>query len=195
MTACAPQTKIVPPQARTVPQASANRGRNWCLPLLFSCFLWTGTGFHDIFGMKTFFFLFGDHLFSAEKTLEFAILDGKSLWIFGLHLVHLIQTGINFSCPRAPLEFTQINFSCPPKIYFCPPSQAILAPGLTQPWLNTDISGYTFVHIDSPTTAGGVAMYTGWPISKYTVIARKSNKNFFIGGIYFISSHNLVSGT
>ena len=29
----------------------------------------------------------------------------------------------------------------------------------TQPSLNIDISGYTFVHIDSPTTAGGVAMY------------------------------------
>ena len=25
--------------------------------------------------------------------------------------------------------------------------------------LNIDISGYTFIHIDSPTTAGGVAMY------------------------------------
>ena len=28
-----------------------------------------------------------------------------------------------------------------------------------QPLLNIDVSGYTFVHIDSPTTAGGVAMY------------------------------------
>ena len=28
-----------------------------------------------------------------------------------------------------------------------------------QPLLNIDISGYTFIHIDSPTTAGGVAMY------------------------------------
>ena len=31
----------------------------------------------------------------------------------------------------------------------------------TQPLLNIDISGYTFVHVDSPTTAGGVAMYIG----------------------------------
>ena len=29
----------------------------------------------------------------------------------------------------------------------------------TRPFLNIDISGFTFVHIDSPTTAGGVAMY------------------------------------
>ena len=29
----------------------------------------------------------------------------------------------------------------------------------TQPLLNIDISGYTFVNIDSPTTAGEVAMY------------------------------------
>ena len=70
--------------------------------------------------------------FRPEKPLEFAILVGEFLWIFDLHLVHLIQTGINFSCPRAPLELTQINFSCPPRIYFCPPppSHAILAPGL-----------------------------------------------------------------
>ena len=66
---------------------------------------------------------FGDHLFSA----------GKSLAIFALHLVYLIQSGINFSCPRAPLEFTQKNFSCPPKFISAPPpppSHAILAPGL-----------------------------------------------------------------
>ena len=44
--------------------------------------------------------------FRPEKLFEFLISAGKSLWIFGLHLVHLIQTGINFSCPRAPLEFT-----------------------------------------------------------------------------------------
>ena len=44
--------------------------------------------------------------FRPEKTFEFLISVGKSLWIFGLHLVHLIQTGINFSCPRAPLKFT-----------------------------------------------------------------------------------------
>ena len=29
----------------------------------------------------------------------------------------------------------------------------------TQPLLNNNISGYTLVPIDSPTTAGGVAMY------------------------------------
>ena len=70
--------------------------------------------------VRTFFFL-EITCFRPEKPLKFAILAGKTLWIFGLHLVHLIQTGTNFSCPRAPLEFTQINFSCPPKIYFCPP--------------------------------------------------------------------------
>ena len=70
------QTKIVPPQARTVPRRnyqarghwSANRGPNWCLPAVF---LWTDTRFHNIFGMNTFFF--GGHLFSA----------GKTVWIFG----------------------------------------------------------------------------------------------------------------
>ena len=31
---------------------------------------WSDTGFHDIFGVKTFFF-FGDHLFSAGNPLQF----------------------------------------------------------------------------------------------------------------------------
>ena len=61
--------------------------------------------------VKTFFF-FEFTCFRPEKPLEFPISAGKSLAIFALHLVHLIQSGINFSCP--------------PKIYFCPPSHAIL---------------------------------------------------------------------
>ena len=39
-----------------------------------------------------------------------------------------------------------------------------------------------------------IAAYTGWPISRYTVIARKCYKNFFIGGIYFISRHISIPG-
>ena len=67
--------------------------------------------------------------FRPEKVLKFLISAGKSLWIFGLHFVHLIQTRINFSCPRAPLEFTKINFSCPPqKIYFCSPQKIYFCP-------------------------------------------------------------------
>ena len=53
--------------------------------------------------------------------------------MFASHLVHLIQTGINFSCPRAPLEFTQNKLLVPPQNLFLhppPPSHAILAPGL-----------------------------------------------------------------
>ena len=38
-------------------------------------------------------FFFGDHLFSAEKTAEFAISAEKSLWLFAPHLVYFIQTG------------------------------------------------------------------------------------------------------
>ena len=64
---------------------------------------------------------FGDHLFSAEKPLKFPILAGKSLWLFAPHLVYLIQTGINFSCPRAPLEFTQNKLLVHPKNLFLPP--------------------------------------------------------------------------
>ena len=86
--------------------------------------------------MKTFFLVLEITCFRPEnKPLEFAILAGKSLWMFGLQFVHLIQTGINFSGPRALLEFTQINFSCPP-------THTILAPGLTQVWIEPRCSGW-----------------------------------------------------
>ena len=50
---------------------------------------------------------------------------------FGLHFFRLLLTRINFSCPRAPLEFTLINFSSPPKFISAPPpSYAILPPCL-----------------------------------------------------------------
>ena len=69
-----------------------------------------------------YFIFFWDQLFSAGKTAwNYTISAGKSLEIFPPHLVHLIQSGINFSCPRAPLEFTQNKLLVPPKTYFCPP--------------------------------------------------------------------------
>ena len=113
--------------------------------------------------MKTFFF-FWDHLFSAGKTtwkipwnfsedlffwispvwkpLEFLISAGKSLWIFAPHLVPLIQTRINFLCPRAPFEFAQNKLLVPPQNLLLPPSHAILAPGLTGggPWYQLFLS-------------------------------------------------------
>ena len=78
------------------------------------------------------FFFLEITCFRPEKPLEFPISAGKSLAIFAPHLVHLIQSGINFSCPHAPLEFTHNKLLVPPKIYFCPPppSHAILGPGL-----------------------------------------------------------------
>ena len=72
--------------------------------------------------MKTFlFFFFEITCFRPEKPLEFPISAGKSLAIFAPHLVHLIQIGINFSCPRAPLEFTQNKLLVPPQNLFLPP--------------------------------------------------------------------------
>ena len=47
--------------------------------------------------------------------------------MFAPHLVHFLQTEINFSCPRAPLEFMINKLLVPPKIYFCPPP-------VTQSW-------------------------------------------------------------
>ena len=92
---------------------SANQGPNYC-------FLWTDTRFCDIFGMKTFFF-FEITCFWPEKPFEFPISAWKSLWLFAPHLVCLIQTGINFLCPQAPLNFTQNKLLVPPPNLFLPP--------------------------------------------------------------------------
>ena len=131
-TACAPQRKIVLPKRGLWPEENNRLGATGvqieaqigvCHSYFRAFCGWHRISWHfwdeDLF-------LGGITCFRPEKPLVFAILAGKSLWIFGLHLVYLI----NFSCPRAPLEFTQINVSCPPKIYFSPPSHAILAPGL-----------------------------------------------------------------
>ena len=107
--------------------------------LEITCFRPKKTALNPDFGQKNpynfsedLFFFLRSPVFGRKKPLDFPISAGKSLGIFGLHLVHLIQTGINFSCVCALLEYTEINFSCPPKIYFCPPpSHAILATGLT----------------------------------------------------------------
>ena len=61
-----PKRKLSPPKRGLCPEEisrlagcwSANRSPNLCLPLVFLYILWTKTGFHDIFGMKTFFFIF-----------------------------------------------------------------------------------------------------------------------------------------
>ena len=99
-----------------------------------------------------FYFIFGDHLFLAGKTawisdlgrkipcnfsedlfffLRSPVFGRKNPLTFAPHLVYLNQTGINFSCPRAPLEFTQNKLLVPPQnLFLPPPSHAILAPGL-----------------------------------------------------------------
>ena len=132
-----PKRKLCPPQARTVPRKNNSLGATGVqietqigvCQRYFHNFCGLTPDFMTFLGWRPFFLEIT--CFRPEKVLKFLISAGKSLWIFGLHLVHLIQTRINFSCPRAPLEFTKINFSCPPqKIYFCPPSHATLAPGL-----------------------------------------------------------------
>ena len=78
--------------------------------------------------VKTFFF-FGDHLSSAEKTFQFLIAAKKSLWIFGLYLVHLIQTGTNFSCP-SPIHI--IKLLVPSQNSFLPPQSRYPGAGLCE---------------------------------------------------------------
>ena len=144
MTACAPPNENCAPQARTEPRRnqqdrgywSANRGPNWW-------FLWTDNGFQAVFGMKT--FVLEITCFRPEKPPEFAISAGKSLWIFASPLVQLIQTGINFSCPRAPLEFTQNKLLVPPQNLFLPPPQSrypCAGPG----WISNLIINFTILN-------------------------------------------------
>ena len=94
---CPPNECLCPPKRWLCPKKI---NRNWCYSPVFSC---TRTGFHEIFGIKTFFL--GGHLFSAGKTVWISELGQKIPLnfrpFFGLHLVCLIQTGINFSCPRS----------------------------------------------------------------------------------------------
>ena len=118
LTACAPQTKIVPPQARTVPRRnlqgqgfwSANRGPNYC-------FWWTDTRFNDVFGMKTFFYFFLEiACFRPEKPLEFAISAGKSLAIsmktfFWRSPVFGRKNRLNLRfLPENPFDFVLLTF-------------------------------------------------------------------------------------
>ena len=64
---CPPNENCVPSREDCAPKKLTGLGPLECKSRPNWCLLWTDTGFHDDFGMKTFFF-FGDHLFSAGKT-------------------------------------------------------------------------------------------------------------------------------
>ena len=117
--------------------------------------------FVTFLGRRPFFFIFLEIIcFWSEKPLEFLISVGKTLAISMKTFFFWRSPGfgrknrLNFRFwPENPFYFLllalfiwldkflvplsnshKINFSCPPKIYFCPPSHAILAPGLLGPW-------------------------------------------------------------
>ena len=155
LTACAPQTKIVPPPSEDcAPKKLTGSGlleRKSRSKLVFfvewhqilwrfwdeDLFFWRS----PVIGRKKrlnfrfrqekslaisredlfFFFFFGDHLFSVGKTAWISDFGRKIPRLFAPNLVHLIQTGINFSCPSAPLELTLNKLLDTPKIYFSPP--------------------------------------------------------------------------
>ena len=78
MTACAPQTKVVPPKRGLCPEEINRLGASGVqIEAQIGCLLWTDTGFHDVFGMKTFFLEIT--CFRSEKPLEFPIWAGKFL--------------------------------------------------------------------------------------------------------------------
>ena len=136
---CSPKRKLCPPKRVLCPEET-NRLRATGVQIeaeIGVCHGYFCSLTLDFLGWRPCSFSFlRDYMFSAGKTFSISDFGWKiplnfsEYLFFDLHLVRLIQTGINFSCPRAPLEFTEINFSCPPKIYFCLPSHSILAPGL-----------------------------------------------------------------
>ena len=86
------------------------------------------TGFHKTFGTKTFFFLvfikeFQENRKNFKTITRICVIFCTENLFFGLHLFRLIHTRINFSCPRALLEFTWINFSCPQNLFIFPQSR------------------------------------------------------------------------
>ena len=83
--------------------------------------------------VKTFFFLYGDHLISAGKTAWISNFGRKIPLTFCSSPCLFDPDWDKFLVPLS--NSLKINFSCPSKIYFCPPpppppSHAILAPGL-----------------------------------------------------------------
>ena len=113
LAACASPNENCPPPKRGLCPEEINRlGASGAqIEAQISVFLWTDTGFCDVFGMKTFFLFLEITCFRPEKPLEIPIAAGKSLEIFAPHLVHLIQSGINFSCPVPLSNSHKINFS------------------------------------------------------------------------------------
>ena len=94
---CPPKRKLCPPSENCAPKKLTGLGLQECKSRpqlvfatgIFVIFVdWHRILWH-IWDEDLFLSFFWDRLFSVEK----------SLWIFGLHLVHLIQTGTNFSCP------------------------------------------------------------------------------------------------
>ena len=130
---CPSKRKLCPPKRGLCPEEMNRIGATGvqleaqigvCHPY-FRNFCELTRDFIKFLGRRPFFF--GNHLFSAGKTVWISDFCQKipqnfsEDLFFGLHLVPLIQTGINFLCPHAPLEFTQINFSSPPNFISASP--------------------------------------------------------------------------
>ena len=134
---CPPKRKLSPPKRGLCPEEINRLGATGVqievqigvYHRYFRSFCGLTPDFMTFLGWRPLFF--GDHPFSA----------GKIAWIpdFGRKIpLNLCSSPCLFDpdwdkflvlpCPSR-IHINK-NFSCPPKIYFCPPSHAILAPGL-----------------------------------------------------------------
>ena len=117
----APQTDCLCPPKRGLYPEEINRLRASGAQIEAQISVFCGLTPDFVTFLASFFFFLDIICFRPEKPLEFPISARKYLKIFAPHLVRLIQTGINFSCPRAPLEFTQNKLLVPPPKFISAP--------------------------------------------------------------------------
>ena len=108
-----PKQKLCPPKQGLCPEEINRLGATGVqIEAQIGVFCGLTPDFKTFLGWRPFFFEIT--CLRSEKPLEFPISAGTFLLILAPHLVHVIQTGINFSCPRVPLEFTQNQLLVPP---------------------------------------------------------------------------------
>ena len=118
---CPPKRKLCPPKRGLCPEEINRLGASGAqIEVQISVFV-----YEDLF-----FFFFGDHLFSAGKTAWICDFGRKIPLTFCFSSCLFHPDWDKFLVPLCRSRIHTNKPLVPPKIYFCPPSHAILAPGL-----------------------------------------------------------------